>query len=116
MQVRGPEPVVHVDTGHVAYVTGRFLASSSLDALEMSFVPLKDLKIKSVAAMALSTNKKYLAIGERSSETAQIVVVQVSSWSVKRVLTFGGSKEVVYLCFSGDGKYIMLLFLSLKLL
>eukprot|EP01112_Ceratiomyxa_fruticulosa_P006377 TRINITY_DN17176_c0_g1_i1.p1 TRINITY_DN17176_c0_g1~~TRINITY_DN17176_c0_g1_i1.p1 ORF type:complete len:270 (-),score=52.50 TRINITY_DN17176_c0_g1_i1:611-1420(-) len=110
IQGRVKDCIFYLDANHVVFPVGRFIAIANLDSKEMSFLPEHETggKVKSVLAMALTPNKKYLALSERLLDShAQVSIINLSTLKRQRVLPFTESKEVVSICFSGDGRYLV---------
>jgi WD40 repeat protein len=108
MNAKAADAIIHVDTTHVATPAGRYVAISSLDSAEMTFISPRDASVKGVTAMAISPNRKYLAVGERTSgQLGRVSIVNLATMEQQPgELTFADSREVVSLAFSGDGRFL----------
>eukprot|EP00727_Mastigamoeba_balamuthi_P002297 m51a1_g12064 hypothetical protein (1353) ;mRNA; f:43-5360 len=108
LNARASGCVVHMDTNHTMQPVGRCIGISTLDSPDMTFILPREAGVKGVTAVAVSPNRRFVALGERSSaQVAQVSVVNLTTLEFVRTLVYGESKEVLYLCFSGDEKYLL---------
>ncbi|KAJ3293662.1 Cilia- and flagella-associated protein 57 [Borealophlyctis nickersoniae] len=99
-------PLSYLDETTVCYSAGANTILYNTESKTQRFIPVTD-KCEGITAMAVSGNKRYIAVGERG-ERAGCVVVDLHSLRRRKVLVGEGeSKEFVCMAFSTDSKYII---------
>lgn len=95
-----------LDENTLTYPVGRNVAIHNVQSNAQKFFTMAD-KTDGITAIALSPNKKYIAIAE-SGEHPQIQIVDTSTRKRRRVLnvTDLGSDRFVALQFSADGRHL----------
>mmetsp|Transcript_26004 Transcript_26004/g.85576 ORF Transcript_26004/g.85576 Transcript_26004/m.85576 type:complete len:1192 (-) Transcript_26004:44-3619(-) len=101
------EPVCYVDEQTVLYAVGHNVCIFNLEQRIQRFLPGTD-KTEEITALAVSPNKKFVAVAERHDEGV-ITIFDLHTLRRRRLLTATGSnsKEFVSLCFSPDSKLLM---------
>lgn len=99
--------VAYSDDGSVVYPAGHNVVLYSGDTKTQRLIP-GTLESEGITAMCVSSNKKLLAVAERS-EKAMITVYDLQTLKRRKVLmsSDANSKEYVSLCFSADGKMLL---------
>jgi len=95
-----------LDENTVAYPVGRNVVMHNIHSNAQKFF-LTSEKTEAISAIALSPNKKFIAIAE-SGEHPQIQIVDTNTRKRRKVLTVTdlGSDRFVCLQFSGDGRHL----------
>ena len=77
-----------------------------MEQRQQKFIP-GSVDTEGITALAVSANRKYVAVAERS-EKGLITIYDLSTLKRRKVLSIAelGSKEYVSLCFSPDGKML----------
>ena len=101
------EPVAYVDEQTVLYPAGHNTCIFNLEQRIQRFLPGTD-KTEEITAIAVSPNKKFVAVAEKSDKGV-ITVFDLHSLKRRRLLTStdSHSKEFVSLAFSPDSKLLM---------
>ncbi|KAL8270976.1 hypothetical protein Esti_005097 [Eimeria stiedai] len=94
----------------VAYPCGRVMVLHKLEAKTQRFLQGADEALEIVCA-AVSHNKRYLLLGERSERRALVSIYDLISMKVKKSLAFAEceSKEFRSVAFSGDSRFLLAL-------
>ena len=99
--------VVHTSESVVAYPAGRHLCSYNTESREMSFI-VQPEHVESMTAMAVSHNRKYIAVCERLMDGGgQVTIYNAASEKRVRTLTHPDSKQFTALAFSVDSKFLV---------
>jgi cilia- and flagella-associated protein 57 len=95
-----------LDENTVAYPVGRNVVMHNIHSNAQKFFMTSD-KAESISAIALSPNKKFIAIAE-SGEQPQIQIVDTNTRKRRKVLSVSdlGSDRFVCMQFSGDGRHL----------
>ncbi|KAJ1455139.1 quinon protein alcohol dehydrogenase-like superfamily [Pelagophyceae sp. CCMP2097] len=102
--------LVHfVEEATVAYPCGHHVVLYNTETKEQELIHgmvAPPLASGGITAMALTPNRKYLAVAERSSERGVVNIYDAASRKRRKMLSYAdlGSKDVVYVSFSGDSK------------
>jgi WD40 repeat protein len=101
------EPVAYVDEQTVLYPAGHNTCIFNLEQRIQRFLPGTD-KTEEITAIAVSPNKKFVAVAEKSDKGV-ITVFDLHSLKRRRLLTStdSHSREFVSLAFSPDSKLLM---------
>ena len=101
------EPVAFIDEQSVLYPAGHNTVIYSMENRTQKFLPGTE-KTEEITAVAVSPNKKFAAVAEKSDKGA-ITVFDLHSLKRRRLLTATDSlsKEFVSLAFSPDSKQLM---------
>ncbi|XP_028390638.1 cilia- and flagella-associated protein 57-like [Dendronephthya gigantea] len=102
-----PNNIFHLDEQTIVYPTGSNCILYNIDQKSQRFIPGTD-KSPGITAMAVSPNRRYLAIAERG-EKATITIYDLHTLRKRKVLTYtdGAATEYVSLAFSPDSKYLI---------
>jgi WD40 repeat protein len=97
----------YVDEQTVLYPAGSNIVLYSIEQKTQKFIPISD-KGESITALALSSNKKILAVAERS-EKPQVIIYDVATIRKRKVLqiTETECKDFISIAFSNDSKYLI---------
>ncbi|GLC59167.1 hypothetical protein PLESTB_001455600 [Pleodorina starrii] len=97
----------YAEDGSVVYPAGHNVVLYSPDTRTQRLIP-GTLESEGITALCVSSNKKLLAVAERSDK-AMISVYDMQTLKRRKVLVSSdaGSKEYVSLSFSGDGKMLI---------
>ena len=101
------ENVHYVDESTVLYPAGHQIVLYHVESKTQRFIPCS-ADTEGITALALSPNRKYLAVAERA-EKAQIAVYDLASLKRRKVLSSAdvGGREYVSLSFSPDGRCVL---------
>uniref|UniRef100_A0A7S0VMW2 Cilia- and flagella-associated protein 57 n=1 Tax=Hemiselmis tepida TaxID=464990 RepID=A0A7S0VMW2_9CRYP len=107
IKVDGREPIWYIDDQTVLYPAGHNTVIFNLEQRIQRFLPGTD-KTEEITAIAVSPNKKFVAVAEKSDKGV-ITVFDLHSLKRRRLLTATDSlsKEFVSLAFSPDSKLLM---------
>eukprot|EP00002_Diphylleia_rotans_P028089 TRINITY_DN5662_c0_g1_i1.p1 TRINITY_DN5662_c0_g1~~TRINITY_DN5662_c0_g1_i1.p1 ORF type:complete len:989 (+),score=210.63 TRINITY_DN5662_c0_g1_i1:224-3190(+) len=107
IQGRIRDNVFYLDEERILYPVGNHIVIFNVESREMTFLPDSD-KVKGFIAMAVSPNRKYLAVSEKliSDPIAQVTIINLQTRKRLRSLNYPEAKEIVSLSFSGDSKFL----------
>ncbi|CAB4004810.1 cilia- and flagella-associated 57-like, partial [Paramuricea clavata] len=99
--------ICYLDEQTIVFPTGSNCILYNIDQKSQRFIPGTD-KSPGITAMAVSPNRRYVAIAERS-EKAIITIYDLHTLRKRKVLTYpdGAATEYVSLAFSPDSKYLI---------
>ena len=99
--------ICYQDEQTIVYTSGAYCVLYNIDQKLQKFIPVSD-KGNSMTAIAVSPNRRYVAIAEKG-EKAIITIFDLHSLRRKKVLSSSEveSKEYVSLAFSPDSKYLI---------
>lgn len=99
--------ICYLDEQTIVFPTGSNCILYNIDQKSQRFIPGTD-KSPGITAMAVSPNRRYVAISERG-EKAIITVYDLHTLRKKKVLTYtdGAAMDNVSLAFSPDSKYLI---------
>ncbi len=72
MHKRIVDPFVFLDSDHILYSVGRKVMITGPGTREMMLLPEHEARVKRIVSLAISPNKKYLAISELLDNYAQV--------------------------------------------
>ena len=100
--------VCYLDERTVLYPSGANLVLCNADQKMQKFIPLSPGS-EGATALAVSPNKRYVAVAEKRSERPTITIFDVTTLRKKKVLNYadGTFQEYVSLGFSPDSKYLV---------
>jgi cilia- and flagella-associated protein 57 len=99
----------YLDEQTVVYPAGANLVVYNLEQRTQRFLPATE-KTEEITAMAVSANKKFIAVAEKA-EKGLVTVFDVQTLKRRRLLTTleSSSKEFVSVAFSQDAKFLVAL-------
>ena len=99
--------IAYHDEQTIVYPSGANCILYNIDQKAQKFIPGSD-KNEGITAMAVSTNRRYIAIAEKLPEKATITVYDLHTLRKRKILTYAEvtSREYVSLAFSPDSKYL----------
>jgi WD40 repeat protein len=99
--------ICYLDEQTIVFPTGSNCILYNIDQKSQRFIPGTD-KSPGITAMAVSPNRRYVAIAERG-EKAIITIYDLHTLRKRKVLTYpdGAATEYVSLAFSPDSKYLI---------
>lgn len=100
--------VCYMDEHTVLYPSGANLVLCNADQKMQKFIPLTP-GCEGATALAVSPNKRYVAVAEKKGERPIITVFDVTTLRKKKVLNYaeGTFQEYVSIGFSPDSKYLV---------
>ena len=100
--------VCYLDEHIVLYPSGTNLVLCNAEQKVQKFIPLSPGS-DGATALAVSPNKRYVAIAEKKKERPTITVFDLTTQRKKKVLSYseGTFQEYVSLGFSPDSKYLV---------
>lgn len=99
--------ICYLDEQTVVFPSGSNCILYNIDQKTQRFIPGTD-KSPGMTAMAVSPNRRYVAVGEKG-EKAMITVYDLHTLRKRKVLTYADCQatEFVSLAFSPDSKYLI---------
>lgn len=99
--------ICYQDEHTIVYTSGAYCVLYNIDQKSQKFIPISD-KGNSMTALAVSPNRRYIAIAE-TGEKAIVTIFDLHSLRRKKLLSSSEveSKEYVSLAFSPDSKYLI---------
>ena len=100
--------VWYLDEQSIIYPSGANLVIFNVDQKAQKFIPTS-AGGEGMTALAVSPNKRYVAVAERKPERPTITVFDLTTLRRRKVLTCADStsQEFVSLAFSPDSKYLV---------
>lgn len=97
----------YLDEQNIIYPSGANLIILNVEQKAQKFIPCS-VGSEGMTAMAVSPNKRFVAIAERKGEKPTIAIFDLTTLKRKKVLTSADStsQEYVSLSFSPDSKYL----------
>lgn len=100
--------VCYLDERTVLYPSGANIVLCNVEQKMQKFIPLTPGS-EGATALAVSPNKRYVAVAEKKGERPIITIFDITTLRKKKVLTYteGTFQEYVCLGFSPDSKYLI---------